>query len=45
MRELVFKNAVEREPGYLYFVDAEGSIWRAKLSRGGRKKKEKSKDE
>ena len=38
MSEIVFKNAVKREKGYLYFVDAEGSVCRSKM---GRKKEEK----
>ena len=41
MKELVYKNAIEREKGYLYFIDAEGSIWKAKMNTSGRKKKVK----
>jgi hypothetical protein len=36
MGEIVVKNAVEREKGYLYYVDGKGNICRAKLNRGGR---------
>lgn len=40
MGEIVVKNAVQREKGYLYYIDKEGNICRAKP---GRKKKEKNK--
>lgn len=30
---------IEREKGYLYYIDEEGNIWKAPLKRGGRKKK------
>jgi len=36
MAEIVIKDAVKREVGYLYFIDKQGNICRAKL---GRKKK------
>ena len=39
MSEVLIKNAVERETGYLYYVDGEGSVCRAKMNRKGRKKK------
>ena len=39
MGEVVLKNAVEREAGYLYYVDKEGSVCRAVMARGGKKKK------
>ena len=40
MKELVVKNAIEREPGYLYYIDGEDSIYRSKMNRkGGPKKK------
>lgn len=41
MGEIIKKNAVKREKGYLYYIDGKGNICRAKLSRGGKKKKEK----
>jgi len=41
MGEIVLKNAVVREAGYLYYVDAKGSVCRAKMVHGGRKKKKK----
>jgi hypothetical protein len=41
MSEIVLENAVTREKGYLYFVDAKGNVCRAKMIHSGRKKKEK----
>lgn len=38
MGEIVVRNAVVREEGYLYYVDGEGNICRAK--RKGYKKKD-----
>ena len=40
MSEVILKNAVKREPGYLYFIDKDGNVCRAKMARG-KKKKEK----
>lgn len=39
--KIIVKNAVVRESGYLYYVDGEGNVCRAKMSRGGKKKKKK----
>ncbi|MHA1343373.1 MAG: hypothetical protein ACTSQG_05270 [Promethearchaeota archaeon] len=39
MGEIILKNAVEREKGYLYYVDGKGNVCKAKMSRKGRKKK------
>ena len=36
MGEIVIKNAVVREKGYLYYLDSQGNVCRAKLNRGGR---------
>jgi hypothetical protein len=36
MAEIILKNAVKREKGFLYFVDADGNVCRSKM---GRKKK------
>jgi len=41
MGEIIIKNAVERRPGYLYYVDGEGNVCEAKMVHGGRKKKKK----
>lgn len=38
MAEKVSKVGVKKEDGYLYFVDKNGDVARAKMSRGGRKK-------
>jgi len=43
MAEKVAKAGVKREEGYLYFVDKNGNIARAKMSRG--KKKGRAKQE
>ena len=39
MGEILIMNAVVREQGYLYYVDGKGNVCRAKLHRGGRKRK------
>jgi hypothetical protein len=39
MAEKVAKVGIKKEKGYLYFVDKKGDISRAKMARGGRKKK------
>ena len=39
MAEKVAKVGVKKVSGYLYFVDKQGDISRAKMARGGRKKK------
>lgn len=39
MGEVVLKNAVKRVSGYLYYIDASGNVCRAKMQKGGRKKK------
>lgn len=41
MAEKVAKVGVKKVAGYLYFVDRNGDISRAKMARGGRKKKAK----
>lgn len=38
MAEKVAKAGVKKASGYLYFVDKQGDVSRAKMSRGGRKK-------
>ena len=38
MAEKVAKVGVRKESGYLYFVDKNGDVSRAKMARGGRKK-------
>ncbi len=39
MGKIIVKNAIERKPGYLYYIDGKGNVCEAKMSRGGRKKK------
>jgi len=39
MAEKVAKVGIKKEPGYLYFVDEDGDISRAKMARGRKKKK------
>ena len=39
MAEKVEKVGITKEPGYLYFVDKEGDISRAKMARSGKSKK------
>ena len=40
MSEILIPNAVERETGYLYYIDGDGNVCRAKMNRKGRKKKD-----
>ncbi len=37
MAQKVAKAGVKREEGYLYFIDKQGDISRAKMARGGKK--------
>ena len=39
MVEVLLKNAVVREAGYLYYIDKTGSVCRTKMARGGRSAK------
>jgi len=43
MAEKVAKVGVKKLAGYLYFVDKQGDISRAKMSRGAAKRKKKKK--
>ncbi|MEK6883798.1 MAG: hypothetical protein AABY22_29485 [Nanoarchaeota archaeon] len=43
MGVVIVKNLVKRKPGYLYYVDGNGNVCEAKMSRGGKKKKAKKK--
>lgn len=43
MGKVIIKNAVERKPGCLYYVDGKGNICEAVMARGGSKKKKKKK--
>jgi hypothetical protein len=37
MVEILIKNAVKREAGFLYFIDKNGSVCRVKMARGRKK--------
>jgi hypothetical protein len=39
MGKIIIKAAVIRKPGYLYYIDKNGSICEAKMSRCKKKKK------
>lgn len=39
MGKVIARNVVERKPGHLYYVDANGNVCEAVMARGGRKKK------
>lgn len=39
MGKIIVKNAVERESGYLYYIDGNGDLCKAKMARGGKRKK------
>lgn len=38
MAEIIVPNAVEREDGWLYYIDGEGNLCKAELKRGRKKK-------
>ena len=40
MGEIILEKAIEREKGFLYYIDKEGNVCRAKMGRGKKKKKE-----
>ena len=37
MAQKVEKTGVKREEGYLYYIDKQGDVSRAKMARGGKK--------
>jgi len=39
MGKIIVKNAVERKPGFLYYVDGKGNVCEAEMARGKKKKK------
>lgn len=41
MGKIIAKNIVERKTGMLYYVDGQGNVCEAKMSRGGKRKKKK----
>jgi len=38
MGEKIIKVGVKKEPGYLYYIDKDGDVARAKMIRGGKRK-------
>ena len=43
MGKIILKNAIERKPGHLYYIDGKGNLCEAKMARGGKKKKKAKK--
>ncbi len=41
MGKIIMKKAVQRRPGYLYYIDGEGNLCEAKMWVGGKKKKKR----
>ena len=39
MATKVLKCNIKKESGYLYFIDKDGDVAKAKMARGGKKKK------
>jgi hypothetical protein len=39
--EKVAKVGIKKQPGYLYFIDKQGDISRAKMARGGQRRKKR----
>jgi hypothetical protein len=37
MGQIILKNAVKREKGFLYYVDGKGNVCKAKMQRGKKK--------
>ena len=36
--KIIVKNAVERKPGFLYYIDGEGNLCESKMARKAKKK-------
>jgi len=41
MGEVIQEKVVEREPGYMYYVDGKGNLCKAKMGRKSKKKEKK----
>ena len=41
MGKIIVKNAVERKPGCLYYIDGEGNLCESVMNRKGKPKKNK----
>ena len=39
MGKILIKGVVKRQPGCMYYIDGQGNVCEAKMSRGGSKKK------
>jgi hypothetical protein len=39
MGKIIIEKAVQRKPGFLYYVDGEGNVCEAEMKREGRPKK------
>ncbi len=42
MGKIIVKNAIVREPGFLYYIDGEGNLCSAKMNRKGKSAKKKT---
>lgn len=38
MGKIVVHKVISRKPGHLYYIDGQGNVCEAKMSRGGKKK-------
>lgn len=41
MGEILVRDVIKREPGYLYYIDSKGNVCRAAMVRGRKKKPNK----
>ena len=39
MGKIIKKGVVKRKHGYLYYIDGQGNVCEARMSRGGKRKK------
>jgi hypothetical protein len=44
MGKIIIKNAVVREPGFLYYIDGQGNLCSAKMRMKGKTAKKKKKE-
>lgn len=44
MGKVILPKAVERKAGFLYYVDGEGNVCEAQMTRGRKKKEKKNKE-
>jgi len=43
MGKVLVRGVIKRKKGYLYYVDGKGNVCEAKMARGGKRKKAKTK--